>query len=54
VELAARHGVEHLRPRAAMVGKEIRSALRNHPRLVLHVLAATGNQQNAGQQAELN
>jgi hypothetical protein len=37
-----------------MIGKEIRAALRNHFRLVLHVLPATGNEKNASHEAKLN
>jgi hypothetical protein len=45
VKLAAGYGVEDLGARAAMVGEDFRSALWNHPGLVLHVLAAAGNEE---------
>jgi hypothetical protein len=45
MQLPARNGVQHLRPRAAMIGKEVRSTLRKHPGLVLHILAAAGSEQ---------
>jgi hypothetical protein len=54
VQLAAGHGVQHLRTRSAMVGKEVRAALRNHPGLVLHVLAAAGGEEHGGEAEERN
>jgi len=43
--LAAGHGIQHLRARAAMVGEEVSTALREHLGLILHVLPAAGNEQ---------
>jgi hypothetical protein len=43
VQLAAGHSVGHLRTRAAMVGKELRTALQANLWLVLHILPATGD-----------
>jgi hypothetical protein len=37
-----------------MVGKEIRSALRNHSGLILHVLAATGDEKQCGNAGQSN
>ncbi len=52
VQLAAGHGVDHLGPRAAMVGEQVRAALRDHLGLVLHVLAAAGEEQQRGEAGE--
>ena len=49
VQLAAGHGVGRLRPRAAVVGKEIRAALRDDLRLVLHILPATHDKQEGSE-----
>jgi hypothetical protein len=45
MQLAASHGVHHLRTRAAMIGKHLRPALRKDLWLVLHVLPAAAEQQ---------
>src|SRR5580704_15832267 len=45
VQLIAGNRVEHLRPCRAPVGKKLRLALRNHLRLVLHILPAAGGKQ---------
>jgi hypothetical protein len=47
VELASGHGVKNLGTRAAMVGEEVGAALRNHLGLVLHILAAAGEEKHA-------
>jgi hypothetical protein len=41
MELIARYRIQHLRTCAALIGKEIASALWNHLRLVMHVLPAS-------------
>src|SRR5207248_228816 len=51
-ELAARNGIDHLRPRAAMIGEEVRAALGDDLGLVVHVLAAAGDQQERGETEE--
>ena len=52
VQLAAGDGVEDLRTRSAMVGEYVRSALRDHLRLVLHVLAAADDQQESAEASD--
>ena len=43
-QLASRHGVRHLRTRAAMIGEHLRAPLRDELGLILHILPATGDQ----------
>jgi hypothetical protein len=52
VELASGHSVKNLGTRAAMVGEEVGTALRNHLGLVLHVLPAAGEEKNCGESGE--
>jgi hypothetical protein len=52
VQLPARYRIQHLRTRAAMVGKKLRAPLRKHSRLVLHILPATGQQQQCAEGRE--
>jgi hypothetical protein len=52
VELAAGHGVKNLGPRAAMIGEEVGAALRLHLGLVLHVLSAAGEKEQARDSGE--
>jgi hypothetical protein len=44
MQLAASNRIEHLRASAAMIGEERGAALWNHPGLILHVLAAAGEE----------